>query len=64
MRRFLLRLREALRPARSESDLARELASHLALLEDEFRQRGMSAEDARLAARRSHSARDGCGRTI
>ena len=53
MRRFLLRLREALRPARSESDLARELASHLALLEDEFRQRGMSAEEARLAARRA-----------
>ncbi len=51
LRRFLLRLRNAIRPGRAEPDLARELASHLGLLEDEYRRRGMSADDARAAAR-------------
>ena len=53
LRRLLYRLYNVLRPARGESELAREVASHLALLEDDFRRRGMSAEDARLAARRA-----------
>jgi hypothetical protein len=52
-RRFFLRLGNALRPARAEPDLARGLASHLALLEDEFRRRGMTPEEARLSARRA-----------
>jgi hypothetical protein len=51
MRRFFLRLVNSLRPGRPEPDLARELASHLGLLEDEYRRRGMTADDARRAAR-------------
>src|ERR1700731_1184490 len=52
-RRFVLRLRNALRPASAEADLAREVASHLALVEDELVRRGMTAEEARFAARRA-----------
>ncbi len=51
LKRFLRRLVNVLRPGRAEDDLARELASHLALLEDEGRRRGMSAEASRRAAR-------------
>src|SRR5437867_10117870 len=51
LRRFLLRFSNVLRPQRMESDLARELASHLSLLEDEFQRRGMTPDDARRAAR-------------
>jgi hypothetical protein len=36
MRRFLLRLANAVRPGGAEADLACEIASHLALLEDDF----------------------------
>ncbi len=53
VRRFLCRLVNAFRPGGRESDLAREMSSHLALLEDEFRRRGMSEAEARLAARRA-----------
>lgn len=53
MRRLFLRLRNLLRPERGESELAREIASHLALLEDEHRRRGLSDEAARLAARKA-----------
>ena len=53
MRRFVLRLRNALRPAKAEPDLAREVASHLALLEEEFVRRGMTADQARVAATRA-----------
>ncbi|HEX6465253.1 MAG TPA: permease prefix domain 1-containing protein, partial [Vicinamibacterales bacterium] len=53
LRRFFLRLVNVLRPRRAEPDLAREVTSHLALLEDEFRRRGMSEAEARLAARRA-----------
>src|SRR5262249_42726298 len=52
VRRFLLRLFHAFHPGRAEAELAREVASHLALLEDDFRRRGKSVHDARLAARR------------
>jgi predicted permease len=41
------------RRARADDELAREMASHLALIEDEHRRRGMSADEARLAARRA-----------
>ncbi len=51
LRRFVWRLVNFLRPGRAEDDLAREVASHVALLEDEFRRRGMTAEQARRAAR-------------
>jgi predicted permease len=49
----MLRLVNALRPDRAERELARETAAHLALLEDDYRRRGMSADDARFAARRA-----------
>ena len=52
-RRFLLRLLNFVRPGRTERDLAREVASHLALLEDEYVRRGLSPEEARRAAERS-----------
>ena len=53
MRRFLQRLINVFRPERAEDDLEREVAAHLALLEDEYRRRGMSDEEARFAARRA-----------
>jgi len=53
LRRFLLRLYNALRPGRTEPDLERELTSHLALLEDDFNRRGLTPEEARLAAKRA-----------
>jgi putative ABC transport system permease protein len=53
LRRFLLRLSNVFHPERAEPDLARQLASHLTLLEDDFRRRGMTPEEARLAARRA-----------
>jgi predicted permease len=53
VRRFVLRLSNILRPHRAELELARELESHMVLLEDECRRRGMTPEQARLAARRT-----------
>jgi predicted permease len=50
MRRFISRLLNSIRPFRRESDLARELASHLALIEADFRRRGLAPDDARRAA--------------
>jgi predicted permease len=52
VRRFLLRLINVVRPNRAAAELDREIAAHLALLEREHRQRGLSAIDARRAARR------------
>src|SRR5438132_7390927 len=51
LRRFLRRLSNVFGSGRAESDVARELASHLSLLEDEYQRRGMTPEDARRAAR-------------
>src|SRR3984893_14862943 len=53
VRRFLLRLFNACHPRRRENDLGREIDAHLALLEDDFLRRGMSADEARVAARRA-----------
>jgi predicted permease len=53
LRRFFLRVSSWFCPERAESDLARELASHLTLLEEDFQRRGMTGEEARLAARRA-----------
>ena len=53
LRRFVLRLVAVLRSSHAEDDLSREIASHLALMEDEFVRKGMTAPDARLAARRA-----------
>jgi predicted permease len=52
-RRLFLRLLNALRSGHAEPELAREITSHLTLLEDEFRRRGLSEEEAKLAARRA-----------
>jgi predicted permease len=51
MRRLLLRMLSAFRSRRAESELEREIASHLALLEDELEKRGLSPEEGRRAAR-------------
>ena len=53
LRRFLFRLSNVFRPGRAERQLAREVASHLALLEERFRGQGLTAEEARVAARRA-----------
>ena len=51
MRRFLHRLWNTFRRARSEQELDREISSHLRLIEDEYRRRGLSYEQAHRAAR-------------
>ncbi len=53
VRRLLLRFLTFFRSDRAEADLAREIAAHLKLLEDSFLAQGMSAEEARYAARRA-----------
>ncbi len=53
LRRMIAKLRNLLRKRPAEEELAREIASHLALLEDDFRMRGMTPEDARRAARQA-----------
>jgi len=53
LRRSFSRFVNAVRHGAAESALAREIDAHLALLQDEFERRGMSAEDARYAARRA-----------
>jgi len=52
-RQFWRRLAAFFRDEHAEKELAREMRAHLALLEDDFRRRGLSADDARLAARRA-----------
>jgi len=51
MTRFLRRFVSLFTHRHAEGELAREMASHLALLEDEYRRRGMTPDEARLAAR-------------
>src|SRR5262245_53428808 len=53
IRRVVLRLLSFFRPGAAEAELSREIASHLQLLEDEHVAKGMSRDDARLAARRA-----------
>src|SRR5271170_205050 len=53
-RRIIAQLRSLLANKRCEEELAREVASHLTLLADDFERRGMSPEEARLAARRAY----------
>jgi predicted permease len=54
LRRTLSRFRNIFRNNRAEEELAREVASHLRLLADDFERRGMSPEEARLAAKRAY----------
>ena len=53
IRRFVLRLLSFFRHDAAETELSREIRSHLQLLEDEHVAKGMSRGDARLAARRA-----------
>ena len=53
-RRYLAKFCNLFRHRRAEQDLAREVAAHLALMEDDFLQRGMTPEEARVAARRAY----------
>src|SRR6202451_1446615 len=53
-RRIIARLRSLSANRRAEEELAREVAAHLALLADDFERRGMSPEEARLAAKRAY----------
>src|SRR4029453_5405795 len=53
LRRVMWRLLAFARSGRAESELTREIASHLSQLEEDFQRRGMSVEDARAAARRA-----------
>jgi predicted permease len=53
VRRFASRLVNVFRTGRAEDDLSRETAAHLALLEDDYRRRGMTADQARIEARRA-----------
>lgn len=50
LRRFLARAINLLLPARADRAFERELRSHVAFLEDEYRRRGLSPEEARRSA--------------
>ncbi len=54
VRRLFARLRGLFGNVRQEEELEREIAAHLALLEDEFQNKGMGPGEARLAARRAY----------
>jgi len=53
MKRLFRRLLALFTHGRDEADLAREVSSHLAMLEDEHRRRGLTPDAARAAARRA-----------
>jgi len=54
MRRFLARFANLFRRRSAEREMAREIESHLALLREDFERRGLSPEEAALAARRAY----------
>ena len=54
LRRIFLRFYLLFTNSRAEAELAREIAAHLALLEDEYLRQGMTPEEARRAARRAY----------
>src|ERR1051325_6695336 len=56
LRRFAARVAAFFRSGSADRELTREIDSHLALLEDQFVREGMSARDARLAARRVYGS--------
>jgi predicted permease len=53
IRRFFFRIATLVRFGKAEADLAREIATHLQLLEDDFVARGMDRADAHRAAQRA-----------
>jgi predicted permease len=55
-RRAFARLQNLFRNHHAEEELSREVASHLALLADDFVRRGMSPEEARKAAKRAYGS--------
>ena len=50
LRRFVARIVNLFLPGRAERAVARELKSHVAFLEDEFRRKGLRPEEARRSA--------------
>src|SRR5688572_1609341 len=58
LRRLLFRLWNVVSGRTADRELEREMASHLALLEEEFQRHGLSAEEASVAARRSFGRLD------
>ena len=54
LRRSLSKLSNLFRNDHAEKELAREVASHLTLLADDFERRGMSLAEAQLAAQRAY----------
>ncbi|HWF48347.1 MAG TPA: permease prefix domain 1-containing protein, partial [Bryobacteraceae bacterium] len=52
--RWVCKFRNFIHPNRAEEELEREVASHLALLQDSFMRKGMSAEESFWAARRAY----------
>jgi predicted permease len=53
-KRMIAKLQNLVAKKRAEEDLAREVASHLTLLADDFERRGMPAQEARQAAMRAY----------
>ena len=53
IRRLVARCVSLFRSSRAEAELSREVNAHLQLLEDQYVARGMSATEARYAARRA-----------
>ena len=54
LRRFLSKWISQFRKDQMEAELKREINAHLALIEEDFLGRGLSADEARLAARRAY----------
>ncbi len=54
LRRIFLKFTRLFSNSAAEAELEREIAAHLALLEDEFLSQGKTPADARLAARRAY----------
>src|ERR1700756_1991626 len=54
LRRLLSKWLSLSRKQQVEAELEREINSHLLLLEEDYLRRGMSADEARLAARRAY----------
>jgi putative ABC transport system permease protein len=58
LRRFCQRLWRSVRGGSADRELDREIAAHLALMEDDYRRRGLSDEEAAVAARRRFGGRE------
>jgi putative ABC transport system permease protein len=58
LKRFWWRLLRSVHAGSMDEELDREVASHIGLMADEYRRRGMSAEEALRAARRDFGALD------